>query len=178
MQDLTGKIVALHEALTMSGLPHAFGGALALAWCTRRARATIDVDLNVFVGIGDLERVIGALPDGVSVTRADRSVLKRDGQARLWWERTPIDLFLNTTDFHEAVAGRMQWETFAGTRIPFLSCLDLAVFKVFFNRTKDWADLEEMQAAGTLDIDAVAGIIAGYLGETDDRLAALERLRR
>jgi len=30
------------------------------------------------------------------------------------------------------------------------------VFKAFFDRTKDWADLEEMQAAGTLDVEAVA----------------------
>ena len=146
----------------MAGLPHAFGGALALAWCTRRARATIDVDLNVFVDTDSLDRVIDALPAGVAVTRRDRSILKKDGQARLWWKHTPVDLFLNTTEFHEEAAGRVQWETFAGTRIPFLSCLDLAVFKVFFNRTKDWADLEEMQVAGTLDIEAVAGIITTY----------------
>ncbi len=32
-------------------------------------------------------------------------------------------------------------------KLPFLSCPDLAVFKVFFNRTKDWADLEAMHDA-------------------------------
>ena len=35
---LPGKIVAVHEALDAAGLSHAFGGALALAWCTERAR--------------------------------------------------------------------------------------------------------------------------------------------
>ena len=58
--------------------------------------------------------------------------------------------------------------------MPFLSCADLAVFKAFFNRTKDWADLEEMQAAGTLDVDRVIGVLVRYLGPTDDRI---ERLR-
>ena len=32
---LTERIVALHAALDTAGVPHAFGGALALAWCTQ-----------------------------------------------------------------------------------------------------------------------------------------------
>ena len=54
---------------------------------------------------------------------------------------------------------------------------DLAVFKAFFNRTKDWADLEEMAAAGTLDVDAVVGVLVRYLGADDqrDRPAAVTR---
>jgi hypothetical protein len=176
VSELTDKIVALHEALVAADLPHAFGGALALAWCTRRARGTIDIDVNIFVGTDDRGRVFDALPDGVKVTAKDRTLLKRDGQVRVWWDATPLDLFLNTTDYHVAVAGRIRPETFAGTRIPFLSCLDVAVFKAFFNRTKDWADLEEMQAAGTLDAGQVAGIIAHYLGEDDERVGKLAQL--
>ena len=55
-----GKILALHGALDAAGLPHAFGGALALAWCTERARGTIDIDLNVFVAADQAEHVAGA----------------------------------------------------------------------------------------------------------------------
>ena len=58
--------------------------------------------------------------------------------------------------------------------IPFLACTDLAIFKAFFGRTRDWADLEEMAAAGTLDIAEVAGVLVEYLGAGDERL---ERLR-
>jgi hypothetical protein len=59
-------------------------------------------------------------------------------------------------------------------RIPlFLACRDLAVFKAFFDRTKDWADLEEMQGAGTLDIEVVAGVLVRYLGTDDPRIARL-----
>jgi hypothetical protein len=47
------------------------------------------------------------------------------------------------------------------------------VFKAFFDRTKDWADLEEMQLAGTLDIEAVAGVLVHYLGPDDPRVARL-----
>ena len=98
---------------------------------------------------------------------------KRDGQARLWWDDTPVDLFLNTTPFHDAVGERIRHEPFGGTTVPFLGCSDLAVFKAFFDRTKDWADLEEMQAAGTLDADRVVGVLARYLGPDDPRIARL-----
>lgn len=177
MSDLTAKIIALHQALAVADLPHAFGGALALAWCTRRARGTIDIDVNVFVSIEDRDRVFDALPEGVKVTPKDRRLLARDGQVRVWWDDTPLDLFLNTTDYHAEVAARIRPERFAGARIPFLSCLDVAVFKAFFNRTKDWADLEEMQAAGTLDVDRVTGIIGRYLGDDDERVGRLRRLQ-
>jgi len=176
MTDLTEKIVALHETLAGADLAHAFGGALALAWCTQRARGTIDIDVNIFVGVGDQQRVFDAMPEGVRVTARDRTLLKRDGQVRIWWEDTPLDLFLNTTDYHEEVAARVRTEVFAGARIPFLACLDVAVFKAFFNRTKDWADIEEMHSAGTLDSDRVAEVIGHYLGEDDERIAALRRI--
>ena len=50
------------------------------------------------------------------------------------------------------------------------------MFKAFFNRTKDWADLEAMQEAGTLDHVAVAKILAEFLGSNDERLEKLTRM--
>jgi hypothetical protein len=52
----------------------------------------------------------------------------------------------------------------------------VAVFKAFFDRTKDWADLEEMIAAGTLDRDLVLGALVHYLGRDDKRVARLRSL--
>ena len=174
--DLAEKIVELHHAFESADLPHAFGGALALAWCTQRARGTIDIDVNVFLNTDDFDRLLDCLPKGVKVTGRDRKLLRRDGQARVWWDKTPIDLFLNTTDYHREVAGRVRTEVFAGQRIPFLACVDLAVFKAFYNRTKDWADLEEMQVAGTLDAERVIEIIVRYLGADDERVTALKEI--
>jgi len=176
MLDLTEKIVVLHQALERARLPHAFGGALALAWCTQRARGTIDIDVNVFVGIDDQNQVFEALPSEVKVTARDRALLRKEGQVRVWWEQTPLDVFLNTTDYHQEVAERVRTELFAGARIPFLACVDVAVFKAFFNRTKDWADIEDMQAAGTLDAERVSAIISRYLGDDDERIKSLEAL--
>lgn len=175
--NLPEKIIAVHEALDNADLPHAFGGALALAWCTGRARGTIDIDINVFVDSGQCEAVFDALPQAVQVGSAELKAALREGQVRLWWEKTPVDLFLNTTDFHLAAAKRVRWETFMDQDVPFLSCFDLAVFKAFFNRTKDWADLEEMQAAGTLEINAVIAELIAMLGTDDERMEKLEQLR-
>lgn len=171
--SLPTKIVRLHDALDKASLPHAFGGALALAWCTRRARGTIDIDVNVFVPTDRVGDVLAALPRSVSRTAADRVRLRNDGQVRLWWGTTPIDVFLNTTEFHQQVAERARTESFAGATVPFLACSDLAVFKAFFNRTKDWADLEEMATAGSLDLDRVVGVLTRLLGPDDERIVRL-----
>ena len=176
MTTLVERIVAIHRAFDTAGIPHAFGGALALAWCTERARGTIDIDVNVFVPAAQSATALDALPDGVRITKANRAELDRDGQTRLWWDTTPVDVFFNTTEFHEAAARRAHRQRFAGASVPFLSCRDLAVFKAFFNRTKDWADLEEMLAAGVLDVDAVLGTLVRYLGGDDERVARLRGL--
>jgi hypothetical protein len=176
VQGLAGKILAIHESLDAAGIPHAFGGALALAWCTQRARGTIDIDLNVFVEVDRARTVLEGLPRGVVWSDDDLARIERDGQNRLWWDGTPIDVFLSTTEYHEATARRARWHEFAGETVPFLSCTDLAVFKAFFDRTKDWADLEEMRDAGTLDIDRVIGVLVRYLGADDERVARVARL--
>ncbi len=176
MSGLADKVVAIHAALEAVDVPHAFGGALALAWCTRRARGTIDVDLNVFAAPERAGEVLAALPDDISRSSRDLDVLEGEGQARLWWDDTPVDVFLSTTEFHEQAAGRARRESFAGAEVPFLSCGDLAVFKAFFDRTRDWADLEDMAAVGTLDLDRVVGTLERYLGPDDARVARLRDL--
>ncbi len=173
MSGLPDKIVEVHRALQRAGIAHAFGGALALAWCTERARGTIDIDVNVFVGVDEAAHVFDALPDEVAWSDADLDRIRRDGQVRLWWDSTPVDVFLNTTEFHSGAAARAIPEAFAGTEVPFLSCADLAVFKAFSDRTKDWADLEEMAVAGTLDTDRVVGVLVRYLGADDPRITRL-----
>lgn len=170
---LPHKMLVIHHSLARARLLHAFGGALALAWCTQQARGTIDLDVNLFVGPERTSEALAALPSEVAVSADDRALLERDGQARLWWDTTPVDVFLSTTDFHDAAADRIRWEPFVGEMLPFLACQDLAVFKAFFNRTKDWADLEAMADAGTLDLALVSGVLARYLGADDERVARL-----
>jgi hypothetical protein len=173
---LPERILALHRALDEADVPHAFGGALALAWCTRRARGTIDVDLNVFLPPGQATVALRALPDGVAWDEEDVAAIARDGQVRLWWDGTPVDLFFDTTPFHLGLAGRAVREPFLGEDVPFLGCDDLAVFKAYHDRSRDWADLEEMAAAGALDRARVLGVLVDHLGPDDPRVARLHGL--
>ena len=170
---IVDKILGLHAALDAARLPHAFGGALALAWCTEQARGTIDIDVNVFVDQALAATVFDALPAAVARSTTDLEHCLHDGQVRLWWGPTPVDVFTNTTAFHVAAADRAVVHEFASQHVPFLSCSDVAVFKAFFNRTKDWADLEAMVAADALDGDLVLGALVHYLGSDDERVERL-----
>ena len=174
--DLVDLILQAHEALEQGGLPHAFGGALALAWCTREPRATIDIDLNIFMPVAEYERVFAALPSDVEVSAQARAQLEGTGQARLWWRRVPLDIFLTSDPFHSEVATRTVMRDFAGRSVPFLSCRDLAVFKAFFDRGKDWHDIDAMVTAGSVGVRDLADELASLLGAGDHRVAQVQKL--
>jgi len=176
--NLPEKIIAIHHALRKGDLPHAFGGALALAWCTQRARGTIDIDINIFVEADQCDSVFASLPGGIAHDDKQQTALREQGQVRLWWDKTPVDIFLNTTDFHYRTEQRIRWELFGGEKVPFIACMDVAVFKAFFNRTQDWADLEAMRDAGTLDIERVISTLIQFLGKEDERIDKLNQLRQ
>lgn len=170
------KMQMLHLALRAADIPHAFGGALALAWCVGEVRATMDIDVNIFVEVDRRGEVLRALPTPVMWDEAAERALARDGQARLFWGRHPVDVFLNTTDFHAAVERRVRWEPLLDVDLPFLACADLAVFKAFFSRGKDWVDLEQMLAASSFTPADVLGVLVDHLGSDDERVARLQRL--
>jgi hypothetical protein len=48
------------------------------------------------------------------------------------------------------------------------------VFKVRFDRTRDWADVEAMLTAGTLELDAVRSSLQTMLAADDHRFARLD----
>lgn len=176
-KEVARKAVALHHALEEARLPHALGGALALGWCTRDPRGTSDIDLNIFVPTSAIPKVLAALPPEVVANEENVRQLRRDGQSRLFWGEVPVDLFLTTDEFHVEVMSRVSLEPFAGELVPFLSCGDLAVFKAFFDRRRDWADIEDMLVAGTIDADAVVAVIARFLGDDDPRISKLREIQ-
>lgn len=173
MTTLLEKILALDEALSTAEVPHAFGGALALAYCVGEPRGTVDIDVNVFLAPDAVDEVLAAMPGGITWDDTDRRLLVRDGQARLWWDRTPVDVFLSTTPFHDGAAERAREEQLAGRTIRVLACDDLAVFKAFFDRRKDWADLEAMVRVRSFDVERVLGVLTRHLGPDDPRVAKL-----
>jgi|tagenome__1003787_1003787.scaffolds.fasta_scaffold20971960_5 hypothetical protein len=171
---LPERVVALHRALARPRLPHAFGGAIALAYWTQDPRGTNDIDLNVFIPADDAARALRKLPEGVHRPPDAEATIGRDGQMRLWWDETPVDLFFNYAEVHDDAARHRRTVPFAGTRIPVLGPVELAIFKVMFDRTRDWADVEAMLAAGTLDLDAVRSGLRTLIDTADHRLARLD----
>jgi hypothetical protein len=170
---LVDRIAAIAASLDDAGIEWALGGALALAYATEEPRATRDIDINVFVEASDVDRVFASLPPGVVHTAADRTAVLAAEQVRLWWDDTPIDLFFAADAFHFDAAGRCRSVPLAGHGVRVLSPDDLAVFKAMFDRPRDWVDIDEMAACGTLDASAAAACLAGLVGDDDPRVARL-----
>lgn len=174
--NLPQKVLELHRALGTAGIEHAFGGALALAYCIGEPRGTADIDVNVFVPGNEAQRVLDALPDGVKHTPEDAARALTDGQVRVRWDDIPIDLFFAYDDFHHQAAARIRRHPFGEHRLPFLDCTDLAVFKAYFDRPRDWVDIAMSIRAGSVDVGRVRGWLVDYLGPDDHRAERLDRV--
>ena len=166
---LAQRVLAIDTAL--GGIPHAFGGALALAYYAE-PRATIDIDLNLFVPVERFSDVADPL-HRLGVSSDDPSVaalVSRDGQARAMWDSTPIDLFFAYDPFHEAAGAARRTVPFADRTIPILSAEHLMACKVVFNRPKDWVDIDSM-LSGDPDLDAseVLRWVGRLTGDEDPR---------
>jgi hypothetical protein len=120
--------------------------------------------------------VLEALPDGVEVNEADIERVERDGQTRLFWEGVPIDVFLNNIPLHEAVSAAVVWVRLEGRDAPLLDCASLVVFKSFFDRTKDWADIEAVAIATPEDIEFAMRTVAELVGEEDEAYVRLKSI--
>ncbi len=179
---LDEKVAALAHALTAAKIPHAFGGALALAYYAA-PRGTHDIDLNIFVSAARSERVLATLAElGVAATGAAtlRQVHDR-GQVRVHWDHTPLDLFFSHDPLHDRCAERARHVPFGDdVTLSILSAEDLAIFKVIFDRTKDWSDIEEMVYALGADFDGGYALLwlRRILEARDARLLRIEELLR
>jgi hypothetical protein len=175
--SLPEKVVAIHRQLDSAKVPHAIGGALALAYYAE-PRATVDIDVNVFVATDRWPQVREALePLGVDVT-VDLAVLDRDGQVRLWWGRNAVDLFFSNDEFHEEMQRGARRVPFGQATLSILSPEHLAVCKAMFDRTKDWLDIEQMLVAtDPIDLAEIERLLERMVGAEDPRIAKLAELK-
>ena len=177
--SLAERLLAIHHALDGAGIEHAFGGAIALAYWTSDPRGTSDIDVNVFSPAEHAQAALDALPAGIERDERTAERIAAEGQIRLFWEETPIDLFFDYVPLHDDAARHRRTVPFSGEEIPVLGPVELAVFKAMFDRTRDWADIEAMLAAETLDTDALREQLARLVEPEDRRFERLdEALRR
>lgn len=175
MSLLGDRLLAIHDTFELAAVPHAFGGAIALAYCTQEPRGTRDIDVNIFLQAAGADVALDAMPSDVVITSDDRRDIRRDGQARLMWGETPVDVFFTTHEFHSGAASEVRTVPFEGRQIPVLGCTALMVFKAMFSRTQDWADIEEMLAAGIGGREAL-GHLEQLLGPDDPSTRRLAEL--
>jgi hypothetical protein len=175
VSELGDQLLAIHHAFDAAQIPHAIGGAIALGYCTLEPRGTRDLDVNAFIGPTRAKDVFAALPEGVEFSGLSLEQAETDGQVRLRWGSTPIDLFLSVLPFHDVVAAHVRLVPFEGQTIPVVGCTGLAVFKAMFDRPRHWADIEAMVEARAIDLEEARRWVVEMVGE-DARAAKLSAL--
>lgn len=176
---LLQRLRSVHETLTAGGFDHAVGGAIALAVHVQEPRFTADIDLNVMADASRPEAMLASLPADVEVPSEAASVIRRDGQIRLFWHEpeTPLDLFLpQHPTYHALVTSRAEPVAFLGADIKVMQATDLMVFKALFDRSKDWVDIESLAENRAGDIEEAVHWIGEIVGSDDDRIQRLIRV--
>lgn len=176
----------LDAALQISGalesheISHAIGGAIAYGlWAV--PRATVDIDLNVFIAEPGLDRVIDLLQAlGIRIdAEAARIQNAREGMFIGRWGLYRIDVFTPSIEFSwEAERTRVRHEV-AGRSAWFLSAEAIAIFKLLFFRAKDIGDIERLVALRPeLDRAYVRRQIVAMMGEGDERVVQWDKIVR
>jgi hypothetical protein len=172
------RIVA--DALERAGMPYAIGGAIALAFYAT-PRATVDVDLNVFVSPDEeLDRLLallaetGFVPGSAGSPRAWRRTVSgaRVGSSRR--RLRPCDPLLRRAE------SRRRMVTLLGRPLWILGAEDLTVLEMMFFRRKDLADVEAIlrDRGASLDRAYVRRRLGELAGEDGERAAAWDELDR
>ena len=173
--------VAIASALDAAGIANALGGAIALAaWGI--PRATVDVDINVFVEDDRVDEVLDVIERDLGIA-VDRRAARRghtdDGLMVLSSSSgMRIDVFTPSIEFSWEAARTATHQRLLGIEVSVLSAEALAVFKLLFFRSKDIADLERLIATqqGRMDHAYVRRHIADMVGENDARVSRWDEL--
>ena len=173
---------AIADALERRKIPYAIGGAIALGFYAP-PRATVDVDVNIFVTGGrafaDAHRVLN---DAGFVAEAEPAALLRqvreEGQFRGRLEGIRVDVFVATVPFYKQLKRRVRNAVLLGRPIKILSAEDLVVLKLMFFRRKGLADAEAVlrDQGSALDRSKVRHRLVKLVGERDERVHAWDEL--
>ena len=180
--DPYDTLAHLAAVLRRAGIPYAVGGSIALGFHAE-PRATIDVDVNVFLGnrdeiagLVDLLESAGYRPDEPRGRLMRRAL--EDSQFRVYFQNVRVDVFPATNSYYAEFPSRVRhFDDGTGGEYPVLGAEDIAVLKCVFNRPKDDADLVNLcEHCPGLDIEFVKRKLGELLGEDDSRIANFERI--
>lgn len=180
--DPYDTLARLAGVFRRTGIPYAVGGSIALGFYAE-PRATIDVDVNVFVdeeaeiaGLVDLLEKAGYHPDEPRERLMKRAL--EDSQFRVYFHNVRVDIFPATNTYYAEFPSRIKhFDDGAAGQYPVLGAEDLAVLKCVFNRPKDDVDLVNLCSHHPdLDVDFVRRKLIELLGADDARIAGFERI--
>lgn len=172
---------SLADVLEEEGLAYAIGGAIALGYHST-PRATIDVDLNIFVDpVEGLSRALAVLARAGFETDGGIQALARqaaeEGQFRGRASGMRIDVFVPAIPYYAELETRACTVSLMGRPLRILGATDLAVLKLMFFRRKDLADVEALLRSpeAKLDRSFVRAKLASLAGEESERVATWDR---
>lgn len=168
--DAAGRLA---EELEGAGFDYALSGAIALAyWAT--PRATVDIDLAVDADATRLPELVAALANaGCSIDESQALAAAERGDFGGRIAGIRVDIFLPVLALSEAAMARRVRVPFGEREAWILSAEDLALFKLIFGRTKDFADLERLLATqrDRLDYDYMDRWVRSMFPADDPRVA-------
>ena len=176
MADVVRRVV---EELDGSGLPYAFGGALALAaWS--EPRATADVDVIVWATEERWPEVVSIIRRAGVVLDPDVALVRARERGMFAGMAGPIrvDVFVPSIPFYDEAERRRVRTSVLDRQTWVHSAEVLAVFKMLFFRPKDLVDLARMLEVRGADFDRafVRRSLVEMLGEDDERIPKWDAL--
>jgi hypothetical protein len=168
MSALESALLGLARVLEERNIPYMVIGGLANAvW--GEPRATLDIDVTVWVEDGEIARVVGDLTSAFRALHADPVGFVR--QTRVLplesAEGVRIDIIFGLLPFEREAIRRACPMTIGGGSARFCTAEDLVLMKIISSRDKDQADAQAIVLRRLADLDL------GYLEPRIGELAAL-----
>ncbi len=180
------KVALLAKHLERAGIPHAFGGPLALAYYTV-PELPYSVELWVFEPASRTGRALAAL-EKAGVAHDRRGTMQRlqsTGEASLEWGLVPIRVHCTADAFHDACRARVREVPFGEQTLRILSAEDLIVLATLRGRVGNQGvlpptELERLLFAriGDLDLEYVRDWLDRILGPGEETRVRFEEVAR
>jgi hypothetical protein len=173
--SLPDKVISVHRCLAEAEIPHAIGGAVAVGYYGE-PRSTLDIDVNVFVPASSWPEVrVGLGPLDIDLGEEE---LRQVDEVRLDWELNSLHLFFSSDPLHQRMREAIREVPFAEGSIPIVAPEHLVIRKAMLNRTKDWADIEQVLiATDPLDLEEIDDWLERMVGEDDPRRKKLDEVK-
>ena len=170
---LPEKMLAIHEHLDRGGRSTT---PSAVRWRWRGAPSRPGHDRHRRQRLrrpGPHRRALAALPDGVVAADSDRASSRVTARPASGGDTTPVDVFLNTTEFHEQVAARVALGAVRRPRCRSSPARTSPCSRPSSTARRTGPTSRRCRKRARSTSTAVVGVLATLLGSDDDRIARL-----